>query len=69
MKKFAIELTKGNEETILALFDTKEEAMAAGEQYRKQYSREQGLINCILAEFDEKGNMVGNSYHLYHSWL
>lgn len=69
MKKFAIELTKGDDEIILALFDTKEEAMAAGEQYCKQYSREQGLVSCIFADFDEKGNRVGNSYRLYHSWL
>lgn len=69
MKKFAIELTKGDDETILALFDTKEEAMAVGEQYRKQYTREQGLVSCILTDFDEKGNRVGNSYRLYHSWL
>lgn len=69
MKKFAITLTHGNDKTILALFDTKEEAMAAGEQYRKKFTREQGLVSCILADFDERENMVGNSYHLYHSWL
>lgn len=69
MKKFAIELTKGDDEKILAIFDTKEEAMAAGEQYRKQYSREQGLVSCILADFDNDGNRVGNAYRLYNSWL
>lgn len=69
MKKFAIEFTHGDDETILELFDTKEQAMAAGEQYRKQYTREQGLLSCILADFDENGNRIGNSYRFYDAWL
>ena len=69
MKKYAIELTKGDNEIILETFESKEQAMAAGEGYRKKYTREQGLLSCILADFDEENNMIGNNYRLFHSWL
>lgn len=61
MKKFAITLTHGNDKTILALLDTKEEAMAAGEQYRKQYSRKQGLLTIYMAHsYDFLKDMQGD---------
>ena len=47
MKKFSIKLTKGDDVTILCVKDTKEEAMKMGEAFKKQYSRESGLLACI----------------------
>lgn len=68
MTKYAIKLTKDDTSTILAIFETKDVAMKAGAEYRKEYTREQGLISCISADFDESNNMVGNSYRLLESW-
>lgn len=68
MKKFAIELVKGNNTTILKTFDTKDEALTAGKEYRKKYTRDQGLIDCIYAEFDENDNMTDKSYKLFETW-
>ena len=68
MTKYAIKLTKDDTGTILAIFESKEAAINAGAEYRKQYPREQGLISCISADFDESNNMVGNSYRLLEAW-
>lgn len=65
MKKFAIKLTKGNDVTILCVKDTKEEAMGMGEAFKKQYSRESGLLACIEADFDDKNQMIGTGYKLH----
>lgn len=68
MTKYAIKLTKDDTITILAIFESKDAAINSGAEYRKQYTREQGLISCISAAFDENNNMVGNSYRLLASW-
>lgn len=68
MTKYAIKLTKDDTITILAIFESKAAAMNAGAEYRKQYTREQGLVSCISADFDKNNNMVGNSYRLLASW-
>lgn len=68
MTKYAIKLTKDDTTTILEIFESKDAAINAGAEYRKQYTREQGLISCISADFDENNNMVGNSYRLLESW-
>lgn len=68
MTKYAIKHTKDDTTTILEIFESKDAAINAGTEYRKQYTREQGLISCISADFDENNNMVGNSYRLLESW-
>ena len=68
MTKYAIKLTKDDISTILAIFESRDSALNAGAEYRKQYTREQGLISCISAVFDESNNIVGNSYRLLESW-
>lgn len=69
MMKYAIKLTKGDNYKILETFDTKDAAMIAGAEYRKQYSRDSGLLSCIEAEFDDQGNMVGTTYKLHESFI
>ena len=68
MNKFAIKLVKGDNNTILETFDTKEEALAAGKKYRAMYTSEQGLISCIQADFDENNNLTDGSYKLFDAW-
>lgn len=68
MEKFAIKLVKGDDSKILETFTNKQEALAAGIKYRAEYTREQGLISCIQAEFDESNNIVGNKYKLIDAW-
>lgn len=69
MLKYAICLTKDNNRTILQTHEKEVDAMAAGEQLRKRYSRDKGLLSCILADFDTNNVMQGQSYRLFHSWI
>lgn len=64
MKKFAIKITKGDEYRIIETFETKDAAMIAGAEYREQISRDDGLMACIEAEFNDEGNMIGTGYRL-----
>lgn len=69
MEKFAIKLVKDDNNTILETFEDKQDALAAGEKYRLKYTREQGLISCIQANFDDKDNIIGNRYKLIDAWI
>lgn len=68
MKKFAIELVKGDDRIVLQLFDTKESALAAGPMFRSHYAPAQGLIGCTSAEFDQNGHPIGNCYRIHGAW-
>lgn len=65
MRKYAIKVTFGDNVTILCVKDTKDEAMKMGEAFKKQYSRESGLLACIEADFDDKNQMIGTGYKLH----
>lgn len=65
MKKFVIKLTKDDTVTILGVRNTKDEAMLLGEDLRKQYSRESGLLACIEADFNDENQMIGTGYKLH----
>lgn len=65
MKKFAIKLTKDDTVTILGVRNTKDEAMLLGENLRKQYSRDKGLLACIEADFNDENQMIGTGYKLH----
>lgn len=69
MTRFAIKLTKGDDYKIIETFCTKDAAMAAGAEYRKKYSRDDGLLSCIEADFDENGNMLGTVYKIHEVFL
>ena len=70
MKKFALTLTKrGKGEQVIQVFPTKKEAMMAGAEYRKIYSREDGLLSCISGNFDENDKRMDNSCIFYTAWI
>lgn len=68
MKKYAIKLTKNDDQKILEIFENKEIAMKSGLEYRKRYSREDGLLSLVEATFDENGNMIGG-YRLHETFM
>lgn len=69
MIKYAISITKENNKKILAICDTKEQAMEKGEEYKKQFSKDSGILSCISADFDENNNRTDKKYKLIHSWI
>lgn len=68
MKKFAIKITKGNDYKIIETFDSKDTAMLAGAEYRKQYSRDDGFMALIEADFDENDKMIDGCYRLHEAF-
>ena len=69
MNKFVVMLTKGNDEKILAVCDTKEEAITKGDELIKELTMDSGLLNLISTEFDENNNPVNlNKYKFYRAW-
>ncbi len=68
MKKFAIEKTKGNTETIVKTFDTKEEALAYGNEFIKTMPRGDGVLCCVYTDVDESGNKTSASEEIFHVW-
>lgn len=68
MKKFGIEVTKGNTETIIKTFKTKEEAMQFGAEYFKTMPRDAGVLTCFEGDFDEQGNRMNNNERICHVW-
>ena len=68
MKKFGIEITKGNEEILVDTFDDKDKAMSFGADYFKTMKREDGVLTCFEGEFDELGNRLGDEERVCHVW-
>ena len=60
--KFAVALIKGENESILGVFDTREEADRFG--YGTKIPKEAGLHYCFSAPF-AKGRPVGRSIKIY----
>ncbi len=69
MIKFGIEVTKGNIETLIRTFDDHGEAMIFGNNYFAQMKKEDGILTCFSAEFDENNNKLSNVEKVYHVWF
>ncbi|MBO5099575.1 MAG: hypothetical protein J6C16_05345 [Clostridia bacterium] len=70
MIKFALLLSKGDEETVLETFETKEEAIKRGNELHSQYTSDQGLLNCVATEIDENNKMTNpNRQRCFRAWL
>ena len=63
--KYALKLTRGDDVKILAVYDDKSASMAAGAEYRKTISIDEGLLGLIEADFDEYNKMIGVAYKLH----
>ena len=61
MLKYAVAVTKGDKDTILALFDPKKEARA----YGKAHEPVDGLLCMFSSDFDESGKQTTESIRLY----
>ena len=61
--KYAVALMCGEEETILGVFNTKDEADRFG--YNNKIPHTSGLQYCFASKFSN-GNPVGNSIEIYN---
>ena len=68
LKKFAVEITKGNTETVIAVRNTREEAEAFAEEYVKTMSKDQGLLTLFSGEFDENDQRIDMNERILRIW-
>ncbi len=67
-KKIAVTKSIGNDEKILKYFgeDEKSAALAYGAEVAK--TNTDGVITCIMARFDENGNMKDGECEVFEVW-
>ena len=68
MEKFCIDYVEGNGKKTLGEYATKEEAFAAGEQFRKDYPDKPGLFVCNGYQYDENGKRYESRWRQFKEW-
>lgn len=68
MKRFAIEIVKGNDTKILGAYDTKEQGFEAGRSYAQTLAGEGGVVTLIYADFDENNKPTSKEVRIFEVW-
>lgn len=68
MKRFAIEVVKGNDSRILGTYDTKEQGCEVGKSYVQALAGQGGVVTLIYADFDENNKRTSNECRLFEVW-
>ena len=68
MKRFAIEVVKGNGSRILGTYDTKEQGYEVGKSYVQALAGQGGLVTLVYADFDENNKPTSNERRIYEVW-
>ena len=68
MKRFAIEVVKGNDSRILGTYDTKEQGYEVGKSYVQALAGQGGLVTLIYADFDENNKRTSNECRVFDVW-
>lgn len=65
MKRFAIEIVRGNDTRLFGTYDTKEQGYEVGKSYAQALAGEGGVVVLFRGEFDEKNNRLSNESRIY----
>ena len=65
MQQTGIILVKGDTIRTLQTYGSKEGALAAEARFREERSHTEGVICVVYGDFDETGNLVKRSFHIY----
>lgn len=68
MKRFAIEIVRGNDARILGTYDTKERGCEVGRSYAHALAGEGGVVTLIYADFDENNKRNSNEERIFEMW-
>ena len=68
MKRFAIEIVRGNDTRLFGTYDTKEQGYEVGKSYAQDLAGVGGVIVLFRGEFDEKNNRLSNESRIYEIW-
>ncbi len=68
LKRFAIEIVRGNDTRILGTYDTKEQGCEVGKSYAQALAGEGGVVALIYADFDENNKPTSNEERIFEVW-
>lgn len=68
MKRFAIEIVRGNEARLFGTYDTKEQGYEVGKSYSQALAGEGGIVVLFSGDFDEGNNRTSNASRIYEVW-
>lgn len=68
MKRFAVEITKGNDEKLVKVTDNKDEAIDFGKQTFDRLAKGDGIVTCFVGNFDESGNRMDMAESIICVW-
>lgn len=68
MRKYGVEVTKGNVETVIKTFEDKDAAMEFGAKYFAKLPKGEGIVTCFEADFDEHNHKIGSAERIHHVW-
>jgi hypothetical protein len=68
MKRFAIEITQGNNTRILGTYDTKEQGYEVGRSYSQALSGSGGVVALVYRDFNEENKPTSNEEKIFEVW-
>ena len=68
MKRFAIEIVRGNDSRLLGTYDTKEQGYEIGKSYAQALAGESGVVVLFSGDFDEHNNRTSNESRIFEIW-
>ena len=68
MKKYAIEIVRGNDTRVLGTYDTKEQGCEVGKSYARALTGEIGVVALVYGEFDEQNKPLSNEKQIFEVW-
>ena len=68
MKRFAIEVVRGNDTRLFGTYDTKEQGQEVGRSYAQALAGEGGVVTLIYADFNEQHKRTSNECRIFDIW-
>lgn len=68
MKRYAIEIVRGNDTRILGTYDTKQQGYEVGESYAQALAGEGGVVVLTYGDFDKHNNPISNEKRIFEIW-
>lgn len=68
MKRFAIEIVRGNDTRLFGTYDTKEQGYEVGKSYAQALAGEGGVVILVYRDFDEENKPTSNEEQIFEIW-
>ena len=68
MKRFAIEIVRGNDTRLFGTYDTKEQGREVGKSYAQALAGQGGVVVLFCGDFDEYNKRTSNECRIFDVW-